>query len=100
MSAEGRDNPLSLEEKLFTVRRKDLREPHIRLDLQLCRECLNRICTYVCPAQVYVWNDAEKRIDVSYENCLECGTCRVACGMEAIEWSNPMWGAGISYRDS
>ena len=90
--------PLSLYDKLFTVRRKLPAESHITLDERLCSECLNRICTYVCPAEVYVWDDAAKKIDVRYENCLECGACRVAC--EAIEWTNPAWGAGVVYKNS
>ncbi len=89
---------ISLEDKLFTVRRKTLNQSHITLDEQLCSECLNRICTYVCPAEVYVWDEAAKKIDVRYENCLECGACRVAC--DGIQWANPAWGTGIAYKNS
>jgi len=89
---------ISLEDKLFTVRRKTLNQSHITLDEQLCSECLNRICTYVCPAEVYVWDEAKKKIDVRYENCLECGACRVAC--DGIQWANPAWGTGIAYKNS
>ena len=92
------NNQLSLDDKLFTVRRKPLKTSHISLDGHLCKECLNRICTYICPAEVYVWDEAKKKIDVRYENCLECGACRVAC--EAIEWANPAWGTGIAYKNS
>ena len=92
------NNQLSLDDKLFTVRRKPLKTSHISLDEHLCKECLNRICTYICPAEVYVWDEAKKKIDVRFENCLECGACRVAC--EAIKWANPAWGAGIAYKNS
>jgi ferredoxin like protein len=94
------DGCLSLEEKLFTVRRRHIKESHIKLDESFCRDCTNRSCTYICPAAVYVWNEAEQRIDVRSENCLECGACRVACGMSSIEWSYPVWGEGISYKFS
>ena len=100
MSTAAGETRLSMDEKLFTVRRKSLKESHIRVDEQLCRECLRRACTYVCPAEVYVWNEAENRLSIRYENCLECGACRVACGMDSIEWSNPLWGAGIAYKNS
>lgn len=93
-------NKLSLEDKLFTVRRKNYRESHIKLDPQLCKDCSSRICTRICPAEVYLWNEAEDRVDIRYENCLECGTCRVACEMHNIEWSNPVGGAGIVYKNS
>jgi ferredoxin like protein len=91
-------NQLSLEDKLFTVRRKHLSQSHITVDNRLCGECLNRICTYICPAEVYIWDENTCKIDARYENCLECGACRVAC--EAIEWVNPAWGEGIAYKNS
>ena len=91
---------LSLEEKLFTVGRRTAKEAHIRLDPGLCAGCLGRVCLHVCPAQVYVWDEAEAKIHLRYENCLECGTCRVACEMGSIEWSNPSGGSGVIYKHS
>ena len=92
------EDRLSLDDKLFTVRRMLSAQSHISVDQHACRECLNRICTCVCPAEVYVWEEATRTIDIRYENCLECGACRVAC--EMIEWENPAWGAGIVYKKS
>ena len=91
-------NRTSLDDRLFTVRRERLKESHISVDARFCHDCLTRICTYICPAEVYVWNELENRIDVRHENCLECGACRIACEMHSIEWSNPPDGAGISYK--
>jgi len=99
MSA-GDLSTLSLEDKLFTVRRKVAGESHIKVETSLCRECSSRVCTYICPAGVFVWNEAESTVEVRYEDCLECGTCRIACEMGAIEWSNPPWGSGVSYKHS
>jgi len=98
MAIAEENNQLSLEDKLYTIRRKPLKASHISLDEQLCKECLNRICTYICPAEVYVWHEAKNKIDIRYENCLECGACRVAC--DGIEWANPAWGTGIAYKNS
>ena len=81
---------LNLEDMLFTVRRKGYTESHIRLDPELCKGCLRRICLNICPAGVYVWDEKEERIRIRYEDCLECGTCWVACEMQSIEWSNPV----------
>jgi ferredoxin like protein len=89
---------LNLDDMLFTVRRMPLKTSHISIDKHFCKECLNRICTYICPAEVYVWDDAKKEIEINYENCLECGACRVAC--EVIKWTNPPWGTGIVYKNS
>ena len=93
-------NKLSLEDKLFLVKRKEYKESHIKLDPELCKECSRHICTRICPAEVYVWNESENKVNIRYENCLECGTCAVACEMQNIEWSNPLGGAGIIYKDS
>lgn len=91
---------LSLEDKLFTVHRKEYKKSHITVDKNLCRDCLSRVCTRICPAGVYEWDEKKAEISIQYENCLECGTCRVACEMHSIEWSNPAAGAGIVYKNS
>ena len=98
MAIAEENNQLNLDDMLFTVRRMPLKTSHISLDEHLCKECLNRICTYICPAEVYVWDGAKNEIEVKYENCLECGACRVAC--EVIKWTNPPWGTGIAYKNS
>ena len=97
-AADG--DPASLEGKLFTVRRTIASESHIKVDRSLCKRCVSRVCTTICPAGVFVWDRAADRVEVRHENCLECGMCWVACEMQAIEWSYPVWGAGISYRRS
>jgi ferredoxin like protein len=98
MEKTEEENHLSLDDRLFTVRRMPLKTSHISLDGHLCKECLNRICTYICPAEVYIWDDSKKEIEINYENCLECGACRVSC--EVINWTNPPWGTGIAYKNS
>jgi len=100
MSSEAESGNLTLDEKLFTVRRKPITHSHIRLDEDLCKNCPKRTCTYICPADVYTWDESAQKMEINYENCLECGSCRVACAMDNIEWSNPVWGEGISYKVS
>ena len=95
-----RGNKSNLEDKLFTVRRKEYKSSHIKLDPQLCEECSSRICTRICPAEVYEWDGVEGRVKIRYENCLECGSCWIACEMQSIEWSNPVGGRGIIYKNS
>ena len=51
---------------------------------------------FICPAKVYTLNEKDEVV-VSFENCLECGTCRVAAP-EAVEWEHPQGGHGIVYR--
>lgn len=99
--AESSDNrSVNIEKKLSTLHRVHYKDSHISLNPDICRQCSSRICVRICPANVYTWDEKEEKIDITYENCLECGTCMVACEMQNIEWVNPPGGAGIVYRQS
>lgn len=74
------------------------KESHIILNKEICRTCNKRYCVQVCPAQCYTFNESANRLDVAYENCLECGTCHVICERKAIRWSYPRGGYGVIYR--
>lgn len=52
----------------------------------------------VCPAALYKRDeDGSKSFD--YAGCLECGTCRIACGGTIIDkWLYPRPTMGIEYR--
>lgn len=91
---------MALEEKLYRVRYEvDKDHPHIRVDQEVCRKCVKRVCTFICPAGVYMESPSTPgQIQVRYENCLECGTCRVACACEGIRWDYPNGGMGVQYR--
>lgn len=71
-------------------------ETHIEVDEKKCAQCTRKVCTFVCPAGCYTV--IEGRVVVSYEGCLECGTCRVACPHDAVRWSYPKSGRGVHYR--
>ncbi len=77
----------------------DEQQSHIVVDQDLCRKCTARPCLTVCPAFVYAWID--EQVAVRYENCVECGTCQIACdslGSGGLTWNNPAGGFGIMYR--
>ncbi len=88
------------EEKMQTVRFQVDDKPHIVVDAQKCENCSVQACVYVCPADLFVpLNDGG--ILFNYENCLECGTCYVACPEEgAIQWSYPNGGFGVTFREA
>lgn len=88
----------TLPEKLFLLKFKVDSVSHLILDKEVCWECDERTCLFICPSGVYRWEDEKKEVTVSYEGCLECGTCRIACKAGAIEWRNPLGGYGVSYR--
>ena len=51
-----------------------------------------------CPAALYKYaEDGSKTFD--YAGCLECGTCRILCGLDGLaKWEYPMGTMGIEYR--
>ncbi len=88
---------LKLEDKLFLVQTKKDRLSHITIDEAKCRDCGDRICLTICPAKTY--ERINGRVKIAYENCLECGSCMVACTKGAISWENPRGGFGVTYAN-
>jgi ferredoxin like protein len=90
---------LPLEEKLGKDKLTPAPSSHLVVrDTAVCVGCPGRECIPACPAGTYEWDAESRRLHVSFENCLECGTCRVSCPFDNIEWTNPSGGFGVSYR--
>lgn len=70
--------------------------PHIVLNKDKCRECTVRACVVICPAGCFKVS-GKNEIDFSCANCLECGSCRIACARDAISWKYPRGGYGVCY---
>jgi ferredoxin like protein len=89
---------LNLEDKLYLNRFKvNNGHPHLSIKhKELCQRCEEKSCVYVCPVENYKMANGE--IELSWEGCLECGSCRIACKYGAIEWNYPQGGFGIKYR--
>ena len=85
----------TIEEKLGTVKTKKDSQSHIEIDQIICKDCGHKRCIKVCPANTYEELDGE--IKIAYENCLECGSCRVICKKGAISWQNPRGGFGVKF---
>ncbi|MBI5561654.1 MAG: 4Fe-4S dicluster domain-containing protein [Deltaproteobacteria bacterium] len=90
--------PLTLSEKLFLVRFRVDSTSHLAVNQEACKACADRACLTICPTEVYRWDGAASAVTVSYEGCLECGTCRIACAKGALTWRNPSGGFGVCYR--
>ena len=94
---------VSVETKLGTLEWKKSPEAHITLrDASASAPCVDRChdkpCTKVCPAKVYEWEAAHKKIIVNYENCIECGACRMLCPFDNIQCDWPNGGMGVKYK--
>lgn len=91
--------PVEIADKLFLNTYSFDDESHISIrDRQVCVECENKECTAFCPADVYTWNEEEQKIDIGYENCIECTAARYACPYNNIDWVYPKGGKGIQYK--
>jgi len=88
---------MKLEDKLYRVKFKAASESHlVIISQEKCKQCKLKQCTYVCPAECYKIEDDE--VIVSFEGCLECGTCRIACyEFDNIDWRYPLGGYGVAF---
>ena len=89
----GRDDALALD--VFDVKESD---PHLRIrDPAVCGSCRGKECTYTCPAENYRL-EADGKVSLQWEGCLECGTCRIVCPHRNVSWRYPTGGYGVRYR--
>ncbi|AEA34229.1 ferredoxin family protein [Hippea maritima] len=89
---------LRIEDKLYLVGYNvDHEYSHLGIsDPEVCKTCEKKQCTYVCPASVYTWDEAEQKININYDACVECGTCMISC--DYITWKFPRGGFGVAYK--
>lgn len=87
-----------LEDKLFTVKYVPDTISHLQPDNEKCKTCENKACTIVCPANVYEWDNVQNKLIVNYENCLECGACRIACAKHSLKWEYPKGTKGVTFK--
>lgn len=72
------------------------KEPHIKVNQEICLKCSLKLCTYMCPVENYKLENGN--IVFSWEGCLECGTCNIICDQGAVTWEYPRGGFGVIYR--
>ncbi|MHB8171434.1 MAG: ferredoxin family protein [Thermincolia bacterium] len=70
---------------------------HIAIeDAGFCsKKCNLKPCTYICPSQVYSWQNKSLRID--YARCVECGACQIIC-QDNIRFNYPRGGFGVDWQ--
>ncbi len=64
---------------------------------ETCLQCEHKPCLYFCPVRVYT-AQADGQIQIGYQACVECGSCRVGCPFANIEWKLPRGGFGVAYK--
>lgn len=88
----------NMDEKMAKVAFNIDGEPHITVAKEKCSECSTKPCLSACPAENYTFAEGSQDLVFNYEGCLECGTCRYVCPLDAIAWSYPRGGFGVTYR--
>ena len=71
--------------------------PHIRIRPGCERDPRLSGAALACPAGLYSRSE-EGSYSLAPDGCLECGTCRLLCGAEVLDWSYPEAGAGVQFR--
>ncbi|MDE2040147.1 MAG: 4Fe-4S dicluster domain-containing protein [Elusimicrobia bacterium] len=94
---------MNVEAKLGTLEWRKSPNAHILLrdaseNAPCVSKCHDKPCTTVCPAKVYGWEGAHGKIVVNYENCIECGACRMLCPFDNINCDWPDGGFGVKYK--
>jgi ferredoxin like protein len=72
------------------------KQPHLSIKPEVCLKCPHKACTFVCPVGNYTMNGED--VVLSWEGCLECGTCRIVCDQGSLTWDYPQGSYGIIYR--
>jgi ferredoxin like protein len=94
--ASGEAN-VGLDDKLYKVKYKTDDVSHLKIkDQGTCLQCDHKPCIPRCPAEVYELEKDE--ILVAFENCLECGVCKIVCPYDNIEWEYPRGGFGVVWK--
>ena len=94
---KAQDQKTSIDARLALVKRNISKTSHIEVHQEEFRLSRDKAVLFLCPAKVYTLNQESGECVINYENCIECGTCQVACP-EYISWKNPPGVFGVSYK--
>jgi ferredoxin like protein len=89
---------MSLDKRLMLVNFAKDPEPFIVVDTDKCYSCKTKPCLYICPAEVYTW---QEKLNYNTEGCMETGACLIVChklGAAAITWKYPSGGKGVAFK--
>lgn len=101
MTENENKNINSIDDKLFKVKYTPSPDDcHLNPVSDDCATCVSKVCTIVCPAKVYEWDEDRKKLVVGYENCLECGACRIVCEKQTLDWRYPKGTNGVTFKFS
>ena len=97
---KDKENKTSIQKKIACDKYICSQISHLNINQKKCSKCKEKTCLYICPANVYNLDDITGDIVVQYENCLECGACRIACPKKNIKCEYPSAGCGVDFKNS
>lgn len=89
---------MTIDDKLNKLKYNCDTVSHLNPECAICKNCKSKICTKICPAEVYEWNDETQKLIVNYENCLECGACKIVCEKDCLKWDYPKANKGVTFK--
>ena len=95
---ENNENKFDVEKELSTIKYNPDKVSHLNPDLDMCKICITKVCTKICPASVYSWDKENDKLIVNFDNCLECGACRITCEKKSLKWEYPKGNKGVTFR--
>ena len=90
---------MNINDKLANLKYNKDDESHLKVDNDVCMRCSDKYCTSICPANVYQWDEGKCILHIRYENCLECGACKIACPKNNISWVYPRASYGVRFKN-
>ena len=87
----------SLKAKLGVNVFKSDKTKHINIRPGYEKDPRLKAAVLVCPAGLYSISDRGE-VELDIDGCLECGTCRIACGPEVLDWNYPNGESGVQFR--
>ena len=90
---------MNINDKLSSLKYNKDEKSHLEVNNDICMRCKDKVCTYICPASVYEWDEKKASLMIRYENCLECGACKIACERKNINWKYPSVEYGVIYKN-
>jgi len=89
--------PMDLKAKLGIDVFKPGSAAHIKIRPGKENDSRLRKMAMICPAGLYSVTEQGETF-LTIDGCLECGTCRLVCGTEVLEWAYPEGGVGVQFR--
>ncbi len=88
---------LKIEDRLALLNyNTDKSYEHITIDPDICAKCPDHFCVFACPANCYTLING--KLNFKYEDCVECGTCDIACSHGSVKWTLPKGDHGVIYK--